>query len=130
MATTMPYSTPRPTTATVVSSATANSCRRAARMRRIPATSMSSMAMRKTTAASAATGRAASGPVSRTSTTRTTAAAVSGESWLRPPALSTICALVGLPLTTNVPVNAAAALAAPRPTRSVASLTSSSYFAA
>ena len=57
-------------------------------------------------------------------------AAVSGDSWLRPPALSTIWALVGLPLTTNVPVNAAAALAAARPVRSVASLNSSSYLAA
>ena len=55
---------------------------------------------------------------------------MSGDSWLRPPALSTIWALVGLPLTTNVPVNAAATLAAPKPSRSVASLNSSSYFAA
>ena len=55
---------------------------------------------------------------------------MSGDSWLRPPALSTIWALVGLPLTTNVPVNAAAALAAARPARSVASLNSSSYLAA
>ena len=56
--------------------------------------------------------------MSSTRTIRTTAEAVSWDSWLRPPALSTICALVGLPLTTNVPENAAAALAAPRPTRS------------
>ena len=86
--------------------------------------------MRKTTAARAASGRYASGPVSSTRTTRTTAEAVSGASWLRPPALSTICALVGLPLTTNVPENAAAMLAAPKPTRSVSSLNASSYFTA
>ena len=60
----------------------------------------------------------------------TTAAVVSWASWLRPPALSTIWVLVGLPLTTNVPENAAATLAAPRPTRSVSSLNGSSYFAA
>ena len=65
-----------------------------------------------------------------TRTIRTTAAAVSWDSWLRPPALSVICVLVGLPLTTNVPVNAAAALAAARPVRSVASLNGSSYLAA
>ncbi len=61
---------------------------------------------------------------------RTTAAVVSWASWLRPPALSTICALVGLPLTTNVPENAATVLAAPKPTRSVSSLNGSSYFTA
>ena len=55
---------------------------------------------------------------------------VSWASWLRPPALSTICVLVGLPLTTKVPDNAAATLAAPRPTRSVSSLKASSYFPA
>ena len=40
------------------------------------------------------------------------------------------CVLVGLPLTANVPENAAAALAAARPVRSVASLNGSSYLAA
>ena len=55
---------------------------------------------------------------------------VSWASWLRPPALSTTCVLVGLPLTTKVPDNAAATLAAPRPTRSVFSLKASSYFPA
>jgi hypothetical protein len=68
--------------------------------------------------------------VSSTKTISTTAKAVSWDSWLRPPALSTICVLVGLPLTTNVPENAAAALAAPRPARSVAWLNGSSYFPA
>ena len=34
---------------------------------------------------------------------RTTAAVTSCASWLRPPAVSTIAVLVGLPLTTNVP---------------------------
>ena len=86
--------------------------------------------MRKTTEAKAASGRYASGAVSSTRTTRTTAEAVSVASWLRPPALSTICALVGLPLTTNVPENAAAMLAALKPTRSVSSLNGSSYFTA
>ena len=55
---------------------------------------------------------------------------MSCDSWLRPPALSTIWALVGLPLTTNVPVNAAATLAAASPVRSVSSLNSSAYLAA
>jgi hypothetical protein len=68
--------------------------------------------------------------VSSTRTINTTTAAASWDSWLRPRALSTICVLVGLPLTTNVPENAAAALAAPSPTRSVASLNGSSYLAA
>ena len=62
---------------------------------------------------------------------RTTTEVVSWASWLRPPALSTICVLVGLPLTTKVPENAAARLAAARPTRSVSSLNEvSSYFTA
>ena len=56
-ASTMPSSTPRITTAAVVSRAMTNSCRRLARMRRIPAMSMSPAAMRKTIAASAASGR-------------------------------------------------------------------------
>ena len=38
--------------------------------------------------------------------------------WLRPPALSTIWVLVGLPFTTNAPENPAARLAAPSPSRS------------
>ena len=73
--------------------------------------------MTKTTAASAAIGSWVSVPVSRSSTMSTTATAVSEASWLRPPALSVTWVCVGLPLTTNVPENAAATLAAPRPTR-------------
>ena len=127
----MPSSTPRTTTAPVVTRATVNSCQVKRRIRRISLTLMSWTTIRKTTAARAAVGKYASGPVRSKRTTRTTAEALSWASWLRPPAWSTICALVGLPLTTNVPVTAAAALAAPRPTRSVASLkSSSSYFAA
>jgi hypothetical protein len=99
-------------------------------MRRIPATSMSPAAMRKTIAARAAIGRLASGPVSSSRTMSTTALVVSWASWLRPPALSATCVWVGLPLTTKVPENAAATLAAPRPTRSVSSLNASSYFPA
>ena len=51
-------------------------------------------------------------------------------SWLRPPALSTIWVLVGLPFTTNVPVNPAETFASPRPTRSTFSSNWSWYFAA
>ncbi len=102
-ATTMPVSTPRATTAAAVSSATANSWRRTARMRRIPRMSMSSAAIRKTTAARAAIGMEVRGPVSVSRTASTTAVVVSEASWLRPPALSTIWVLVGLPLTTKVP---------------------------
>jgi len=57
MARMMPYSTPSPTTAAVVSRATTNSRFLTARMRRIPATSISSTAIMKTTAARAETGR-------------------------------------------------------------------------
>jgi hypothetical protein len=57
MASAMPYSTPRTTTATAVTRATANSCFLEARMFRIPLTSMSSTAITKTTAARAASGR-------------------------------------------------------------------------
>jgi hypothetical protein len=60
----------------------------------------------------------------------TTALVVSWASWLRPPALSATCVWVGLPLTTKVPDNAAATLAAPRPIRSVSWLNASSYFPA
>ena len=55
---------------------------------------------------------------------------VSEASWLRPPALSTIWVLVGLPFTTNVPVNAAAMLPAPSPVRSVSVPNGSPYLAA
>ena len=42
-------------------------------------------------------------------------AVASCASWLRPPERSTIAVCVGLPFTTNVPLSAAAALAADRP---------------
>jgi hypothetical protein len=93
----------------------ANSRRRQARIRRIPATSMSPAAMRKTIAARAAMGRLASGPVSNSRTMSTAAPVVSWASWLHPPALSATCVWVGLPLTTKLPESAAATLAAPRP---------------
>ena len=49
-------------------------------------------------------------------------AVTSGDSWVRPPALSTICDCVGLPLTTKVPERPAPILASARPIRSVFSL--------
>jgi hypothetical protein len=91
---------------------------------------MSRRPIRKTTAASAAIGRYASGPVANSRTQTTTALAVSWASWLRPPALSTICVCVAPPLTTNALVNAAATLAAPRPTRSLSELVVSLCLAA
>ena len=57
----------------------------------------------------------ASGLVRNSSTTSTIPAVVSCATWLRPPALSTICVLVGLPLTTNVPDRPAETFATPRP---------------
>ena len=83
--------------------------------------------MRNTTEASTAFGMEASGPVRKSRTTATIAPAVSWAIWLRPPALSTISVLVGLPLTTKVPVMPAAALASPRPTRSTSSSKLSPY---
>jgi hypothetical protein len=55
---------------------------------------------------------------------------VSCETWLRPPAPSTISVFVGLPLTTNVPVMPAAKFAVPSPTRSTFSSKLSLYFIA
>lgn len=46
--------------------------------------------------------------------------------WLRPPAPSTIWLLVGLPLTTKVPVSPADTLARARPSRSTFSSNCSS----
>ena len=55
----------------------------------------------------------------RNSNTRSTVATVaSWDAWLRPPAVSTIAVFVGLPLTTNVPLQPAARLASDKPTRS------------
>src|SRR4051794_37782352 len=93
-------------------------------------TAISSIPIRNTTVESTASGMYWSGLVRNSSTTSTTLAHVSDASWLRPPAPSTICVLVGLPLTTNVPDTPAAALARPRPTRSTSSLNRSPYLAA
>ena len=71
----------------------------------MPAMSISSMAMRNTIEASTAFGMYCSGAVRNTSTMMTMAPAASWASWLRPPALSTICVLVGLPLTTYEPLS-------------------------
>lgn len=60
----------------------------------------------------------------------TMAAAVSWAICVRPPALSTISVLVGLPLTTKVPEIPAARLAPPRPMRSTFSSKLSEYFMA
>ena len=86
--------------------------------------------MRNTTDASTADGMNCSGSVRKSSTTSTMAAVVRLASWLRPPAPSTIWVLVGLPLTTKVPLRPAPALARPSPTRSTFSSNGSSYFAA
>src|SRR6476620_9069108 len=93
-------------------------------------TAISSIPIRNTTVESTASGMYWSGLVRNSSTTSTTPAQVSDASWLRPPAPSTICVLVGLPLTTKVPDTPAAALARPRPTRSTSSLNRSPYLAA
>ena len=95
-----------------------------------PLIAISSMPMRKTTDASTALGMYCSGLVRNSSTMSTMTAVVRLETWLRPPAPSTIWVLVGLPLTTKVPDRPAEALASPRPTRSTFSSKGSSYFAA
>ena len=86
--------------------------------------------MRNTTAASAASGSPPSRPVATAHTTPTTTTAASCATWLRPPAPTTICVFVGLPLTTNVPVTAAARLAPPSARRSASVSTCSSNRAA
>ena len=60
-------------------------------------------------------GRYWSGPVRNSSTSSTTPANTSCATWLRAPARSAIAVCVGLPLTTNVPLTAAAAFAAAQP---------------
>ena len=130
MATMMPCSTPTRTTVPAVIAATTNSSRRSFQMRFIPAASTSSMPIRNTTVASTASGMYCSGAVSQSRTIATMTTVVTDASWLLPPAPSTIWVLVGLPLTTKVPVNAAPRLAAPRPTRSTFSSNVSLYFAA
>ena len=76
------------------------------------------------------TGSAAIASVANSSTAATTAAIVRCATWLWPPAESTICVFVGLPLTTNVPVNAAPAFASASPSMSSFSLNGSLYFQA
>ena len=88
---------------------------------------MSRMPMRNTTDASTAFGMYESGTVRNSRTTTTIRPAVSCEIWLRPPAPSTISVLVGLPLTTNVPLIPAPRLARPRPMRSTFSSKLSPY---
>ena len=78
-----------------------------------------------TMAASTQRGRYCSGPVSASSTSSTTPANTSCASWLRAPARSAIAVCVGLPLTTNAPLRAAAAFAAESPRMSASSSTRS-----
>jgi hypothetical protein len=80
----------------------------------MPFTSMSFTPIMNTIAESTAFGRKLRGRVRKRSTINTTAAVVRWATWLRPPASSTISVLVGLPLTTKVPLTAAAAFAAAR----------------
>ena len=63
-------------------------------------------------------------------TIATTTAVLSWATWVWLFASSTISVLVGLPLTTNVPVKPAVMLATPSPTRSVFSSNRSLYFTA
>ena len=59
--------------------------------------------MRNTMADNAASGMYARAPVKKTRINTMIATVTKSDSWLRPPALSTICVFVGLPLTTKVP---------------------------
>ena len=74
--------------------------------------------MRKTIPASTALGMSASSPVKNSVNSSTTAAIVRLASWVRPFCSSRICVLVGLPLTTKVPLRPAARLAPLSPTMS------------
>ena len=76
------------------------------------------MPMRNTIAASTAFGMSVSSPVRNRTTTRTTSDMVMLATWVRPFCSSRIWVLVGLPLTTKVPVSPAARLAPLRPTMS------------
>ncbi len=99
MARTMACSMPTKTTVAAVRAATVNSPVRTRAMARMPAMSMSSTPMSMTTAARTALGMYCSAGVKKRSTARTTTPVVTWASWLLPPAPSTICVLVGLPLT-------------------------------
>ena len=59
--------------------------------------------MRNTTDERTAAGMYWIGAVRNSNTIKTMTPVVSCATWLRPPAPSTICVLVGLPLTTKVP---------------------------
>ena len=87
--------------------ATPNSAGRSRKICRIPDTSIKSRPIKKTTAESTASGMNSKGPVRKRSTRRTITLVVICANWLCPPALSTICVLVGLPLTTKAPVSPA-----------------------
>ena len=92
--------------------------------------STSSTPMRNTTDASTAVGMYCSGLVRKSRTTRTITAGRQARELAPAAPPSTICVLVGLPLTTKVPDSPAPAFARPRPTRSTFSSKGSSYFAA
>ena len=92
-------------------------------MARSPLTSIIPTAIVNTMAASTQRGRYCSGPVSTSSTTSTPPANTSCATWLRAPARSAMAVCVGLPLTTNVPLSAAAAFAADSPRMSALSST-------
>ena len=92
--------------------------------------SISFRPIRNTTAGQHALGRYCSGLVRNSSTIATTAAVGSCATCVWLLASSTISVFVGLPLTTNVLLNAAATFARPRPTRSVFSSNGSLYLTA
>ena len=123
-------SMPTTTTVAAVRRATTNSPDRTRAMPRMPAMSMSLRPMSKTTAARTAFGMYCRAGVRKSRTSATNPPATSCESWVLPPAPSTIWVLVGLPLTTNVPLSPAPRLATESPTRSTFSLKLSSYLAA
>ena len=75
--------------------------------------------------ASTQRGRYCSGPVMTSSTNSTTPAKTSCAIWLRAPVLSAIAVCVGLPLTTKVPLTAAAAFAVANPRMSESASTRS-----
>src|ERR1700746_1654161 len=78
-------------------------------MSRRPVASIIPSAMVNTMAANTERGRYASGPVRASNTSSTMPANTSWASWLRAPARSAMAVCVGLALTTNAPLTAAAA---------------------
>ena len=130
MASRMPCSTPTTTTTIAVVAATANSPMRTLKISTIPEILTRRSPIRKTTEARTASGMYWSGLLRKRRTMITMPHVTSDDSWVRPPAPSSISVLVGLPLTTKVPENPAPRLARPRPTRSTFSLNGSLYFMA